>query len=88
MVVWTHILIFLITITLRIEIPVEAAEWQSSEMLVVSYQDIKCHNSEDQYMNNRVDQTTTYCKIDQDCEDRINEHAGVSMLLDENMFQK
>jgi len=88
MVVWTHILIFLIMTTLRIEIHVEAAGWWSSEMLVVSYQDTKCHNSEDQYMNNRVDHTTMYCKINQDCEERIKKNAGISMLLDENMFQK
>jgi hypothetical protein len=39
-------------------------------------------------MNNRVDYTTTYCKINIDYEDRINENAGISMLLDENMLQK
>jgi len=57
-------------------------------MLVVSYQTTKCHNSEDQYMNNEVDHTTTHCKINQDYEERINENAGISVLLDENMFQK
>lgn len=57
-------------------------------MLVASYQATKCHNSENQYMNNRVDHTTTYCKINQDYEERINENAGISMLLDEYMFQK
>lgn len=57
-------------------------------MLVASYQATKCHNSENQYMNNRADHTTTYCKINQDYEERINENAGISMLLDEYMFQK
>jgi len=40
-------------------------------MLVVSYQATKSHNSEDQYMNNRVDHSTTYCKINQDYEGEL-----------------